>query len=147
MKKGIIILIWFVISIISYGEIKVSVHEHMKFKEINTRSIGQNIVGEGKIEIQADEEDIGKIIELTFLKKGMMTNRRNIIPVENFSVEEEYEKFELKGKTTIIKFYGTIDKRKIAKRRIAPEMIEGQYLGGMPIMVSVYEKEKTKDVK
>ena len=103
MKRLSIFVMFILISIIALGEIKVGVHKHMKFKQLNTRSIGQNIVGEGVIEITADEEDFGKVVELTFLKDGMMTNGKNIIPVENFSVEERFEKFIIKSKTILIR--------------------------------------------
>lgn len=141
MKKISLIIIFILISTFTFGEIKVGVHKHMKFRQLNTRSMGQNIVGEGVIEITADEEDFGKVIELTFLKEGMMTNGRNVIPVENFSVEERFEKFVIKSKTTLIRCFATLDKRKIGKRRIAPEMLEGDYRGAMPVMIAVYGKE------
>ncbi len=147
MKRLSIFVMFILISIIALGEIKVGVHKHMKFKQLNTRSIGQNIVGEGVIEITADEEDFGKVVELTFLKDGMMTNGKNIIPVENFSVEERFEKFIIKSKTILIRCFATVDKRKIDKRKIEPEMLEGDYKGAMPLMIAVHEKEEEKKEK
>ncbi|MFR8991174.1 MAG: hypothetical protein ACLVH9_08395 [Fusobacterium sp.] len=144
MKKINLIVIFILISIVSFGQIKVEIHKHMRFKQLNTRSIGQNIAGEGIIEIIADEEDFGKVIELTCVKNCLMTNGKNVIPVENFCVEEKFEKFELKNKTTLIKCFATIDKRKIAKRKIDSRMLEGEYKGAMPLMIAIYEKEKEK---
>ena len=49
---------------------KAEIHKQMRFKQLNTRSIGQNIAGEGIIEITADEEDfLEKFIELTCVLK------------------------------------------------------------------------------
>ncbi len=144
MKKLNIFIIFILISVISFGQIKAEIHKQMRFKQLNTRSIGQNIAGEGIIEITADEEDFGKIIELTCVKNCLMTNGKNVIPVENFCVEEKFEKFEIKSKTTLIRCFATIDKRKIAKRRIDPAMLEGEYKGAMPLMIAVYEKEEEK---
>lgn len=147
MKRLSIGLLFILFSAVAFGEIKAGIHKHMKFRQLNTRSIGQNIVGEGIIEITAGEEDFGKRIELTFLKNGMLTNGKNIIPVENFSVEERFENFEIKSKTTLIRCFATIDKRKIAKRRIASEMLEGEYKGAMPLMIAVYDRDLEKKVK
>lgn len=144
MKKFNIFIIFILISVISFGQIKVEIHKQMKFKQLNTRSIGQNIAGEGILEITADKEDFGKVIEITCVKNTIMTNGKNAIPVENFSIEEKFEKFEIKNKTTLIKCFATIDKRKIAKRKIDPVMLEGEYKGAMPLMIAVYEKEVEK---
>lgn len=144
MKKFCIFMIFILISAVSFGEIKAEVHRQMRFKQLNTRSIGQNIAGEGIIEITADEEDFGKIIEITTVENCIMTNGKNAIPVENFSVEEKFEKFEIKNKTTLIRCFATIDKRKTAKRKIDPALLEGEYKGAMPLMIAVYEKEEEK---
>ena len=147
MKKLNLIITFILISVVSFGQIKAKIHKNMSFKQLNTRSIGQNIVGEGVIEITADKEDFGKIIELISVKNCIMTNGKNIIPVENFSVEERFEKFELESKTTLIKCFATIDKRKISKRKVDPIILEGEYVGAMPLMIAVYEKDKTKGEK
>lgn len=100
-------------------------------------------MGEGVIEITAEEEDFGKIIEITFVKNGVLTNGKNAVQVENFSVEERFEKFEIKNKTTLIKCFATIDKRKISRKKIDSIMLEGEYKGVMPLMIAVYEKEES----
>lgn len=139
----IVIFLFIFLSSAVFGQIKAGIHEHMKFRQLNTRSIGQNVVGEGVIEITAEEEDFGKIIEITFVKNGVLTNGKNAVQVENFSVEERFEKFEIKNKTTLIKCFATIDKRKISRKKIDSIMLEGEYKGVMPLMIAVYEKEES----
>lgn len=74
MRKSILTMIFLLITTFSYSEIKVSVFENMKFENMNTKNMRNSIVGRGVLEIQADEEDFGKIIELTFVEKSLMTN-------------------------------------------------------------------------
>lgn len=144
MKKIMSILIFLLCTVNLFAEIKISIFQHMKFEEMNTRSIKNRIIGTGILEIQADEEDYGKIIELTFVEKGLMTNGKNRLDIEKFIVEKEYEdSFIIDRKTTKIKFYGIVDKRELDRKSITQaDMVQGEYVGALPIMISVYEKEE-----
>lgn len=153
MKKLYILVLMLVVTIFSYSEIKISIYEHMKFNDINTTDLKDNIIGIGTLQIQADEEDFGKELEFVFVKKGMMTNRQNVIPVENFSIDKrelddkKNNKIIIDSKTRLIKFYAVLDRRKISRKRMRDEMIEGEYVGAMPIMVSIYAPESKKESK
>ena len=70
MKKMMVFVLFLVFSMLSYSEIEVSVFENMKFENMNSRNLRRSIVGKGVLQIQADEEDFGKIIEL-----GSMVSR------------------------------------------------------------------------
>lgn len=144
MKKIMSILIFLLCTVNLFAEIKISIFQHMKFEEMNTRSIKNRIIGTGILEIQADEEDYGKIIELTFVEKGLMTNGKNRLDIEKFIVEKEYEdSFIIDRKTTKIKFYGIVDKGELDRKSITQaDMVQGEYVGALPIMISVYEKEE-----
>lgn len=144
MKKIMSILIFLLCTVNLFAEIKISIFQHMKFEEMNTRSIKNRIIGTGILEIQADEEDYGKIIELTFVEKGLMTNGKNRLDIEKFIVEKEYEDSSIiDRKTTKIKFYGIVDKRELDRKSITQaDMVQGEYVGALPIMISVYEKEE-----
>ena len=144
MKNIIKVLIFLFCTINTFAEIKMSIFQHMKFEEMNTRSIKNRVIGTGILEIQADDEDFGKIIELTFVEKGMMTNGKNVIDIKKFAVEKEFEDgFVIDRKTTKIKFYGIVDKKELERKSITQaDMVQGEYVGALPIMMSVYEKEK-----
>lgn len=153
MKKIFILILMFVITILSYSEIKISIYEHMKFNDINTTDLKDSIVGVGTLQIQADEEDFGKELEFVFVKKGMMTNRQNIIPIDNFTIDmtelddKRTNKIIIDRKTRLVKFYATLDRRKISRKKMADELVEGKYVGAMPIMVSIYAPEEKKESK
>lgn len=153
MKKIFILILMFVITILSYSEIKISIYEHMKFNDINTTDLKDSIVGVGTLQIQADEEDFGKELEFIYVKKGMMTNRQNIIPIDNFTIDKRElddkrnNKMIIDRKTKLVKFYAVLDRRKISRKRMNDEIIEGKYVGAMPIMVSIYAPEEKKESK
>lgn len=153
MKKIFTLILMFIITIFSYSEIKISIHEHMKFNDINTTNLKDNIIGVGTLQIQADEEDFGKELEFVFIKKGMMTNRQNVIPVENFTIDKRElddkrnNKMIIDSKTKLVKFYAVLDRRKISRKRMNDEIIEGEYVGAMPIMISIYAPEPKKESK
>lgn len=153
MKKIFTLILMFIITIFSYSEIKISIYEHMKFNDINTTNLKDNIIGVGTLQIQADEEDFGKELEFVFIKKGMMTNRQNVIPVENFTIDKRElddkrnNKMIIDSKTKLVKFYAVLDRRKISRKRMNDEIIEGEYVGAMPIMISIYAPEPKKESK
>lgn len=132
------------LSISSFAEVKISVYEHMKFKEINTKSFGKLTVGTGIIEIKADEEDIGKVINLNVLRKCYMTNKKHWIEVENLTIEDKDKEFVLDRKIKRIKIYGTINKNKINKKIKDADIIEGKYVGATPIIMTISEAEGDK---
>lgn len=153
MKKFLVVILLNLVSIMAHAEIKISIYEHMKFRDINVTDLKDSIIGEGVLQIQADEEDYGKELEFVFVKKGMMTNRQNIIPIDNFTIDmtelddKRTNKIIVDRKTRLIKFYATLDRRKISRKRLADELVEGKYVGAMPIMVSIYAPEEKKESK
>lgn len=143
MKKMMVFVLFLVFSILSYSEIEVSVFENMKFENMNSRNLRRSIVGKGVLQIQADEEDFGKIIELTFVEKSIMTNGKNPVMIRKIEVEDKYKKFVLNSKITHIEFTAVLNQRRIMKDNKPAEIVEGDYVGGIPIMVSVYKGENS----
>lgn len=142
MKWIKLIFIFFITFIFTYAEIKVSVYEHMKFKQINSLNTTKNIVGIGTLEILADEEDFGKVISINFYKDGYMTNKKHWIKVENLQVENNDKKFVIDRKSKKIKFYGQIDSRKLGGAAKDLSIIEGKYVGATPIILNIYSREE-----
>ncbi len=143
MKKMMVFVLFLVFSMLSYSEIEVSVFENMKFENMNSRNLRRSIVGKGVLQIQADEEDFGKIIELTFVEKSIMTNGKNPVVIRKITVEDKYKKFVLNSKITHIEFIAVLNQRRIMKENKPAEIVEGDYVGGIPIMVSVYKGENS----
>lgn len=145
MRKSILTIIFLLITTFSYSEIKVSVFENMKFENMNTKNMRNSIVGRGVLEIQADEEDFGKIIELTFVEKSLMTNGKNPVMIRKIEVEDKYKKFVLNSKITHIEFTAVLNQRRIKAESKPADVVEGKYVGGIPIMISVYKGENTNE--
>ena len=145
MKKVGIILLFLILNLVSYGEVKVTVFENMKFEKMNSQNLRSSIVGKGVLEIQADKEDFGKIVELTFVEKSIMTNGKNGVVIRKIEIEDKYKKFVINSKITHIEFTGVLNQRRIKKDGKTPDIVEGDYVGGIPIMVSIYDGEIDSD--
>lgn len=146
MKKTVMFILFLILTTFSYSEIKVSIFENMKFENMNSTNLRRSIIGKGILEIQADEEDIGKIIELTFVDKSLMTNERNAVLIRKITIDKKYEKFVLNSKITHIEFTAVLNQRRIKKENKPADIVEGDYVGGIPIMISVYKGENNSEI-
>lgn len=145
MKIIKLLIMFFTISILSYSEIEVKVFKHLTFKEINSTDMREAVVGKGVLQIEAEKEDYGKIIEFVFVEKGVMTNGKTPIQVEKFGLSnKDDEKITIDRKTRQVEFYAVVDKRKIGKKIVDANLLEGKYVGVMPIMINIYAPEQIK---
>lgn len=145
MKKMFLLTTLMILfSVSSFSEIKSKVYKNMSFENINVKGNVRQLVGTGILEITCDEEEIGSIIRLDFLKKGYITNKKNWIEIKKFHVEDKDKIFILNSKVKHIKFYGIIDIKNIGKNTLDGDLIEGKYVGATPILLSIYEKELIK---
>ena len=71
MKKIMLCMLFLLSSALSYSEVKISIFKNMKFENMNSTNLRNSIIGRGTLEIQADEEDFGKVVELTFVDKSL----------------------------------------------------------------------------
>ncbi len=146
MKKLFLLITSMILfSVNSFAEIKTKVYKNITFENINTKSNSRQLVGTGILEITCEEEEIGSIIRLDFLKKGYITNRKNWIEIKKFHIEDKDKIFILNSKVKHIKFYGIIDMKDIGKNIIDGDLIEGKYVGATPILLSIYEKGLIKE--
>lgn len=125
----------------SFGEIFVKIHEPIRFQNHNTRSISSNtLVGEGILEIYTDDEkeDLGKKIIFRFPENGTMSNKKKNIKVEKYSLEIKEKEFILTNKRELIKVFAYINKNNFSNYN-ETELIEGEYSGTIPIILSVYK--------
>lgn len=145
MKIIKLLMMFFTISILSYSEIEVKVFKHLTFQEINSTDMREAVVGKGVLQIEAEKEDYGKVIEFVFVEKGLMTNGKTPIQVEKFSLsDKDDERIIIDRKTRQVEFYAVVDKRKIGKKIVDAKLLEGKYVGVMPIMINIYAPEQIK---
>ena len=143
MKRTVMFILFLILTTFSFSEVKVSVFENMRFENMNSRNLKRSIVGKGILEIQADEEDFGKIIELTFVEKSLMTNGKNAVLIRKITVDDKYKKFVLNSKITHIEFTAVLNQRRIKQENKDADIVEGDYVGGIPIMISIYKGDSS----
>lgn len=145
MKIIKLLMMFFTISILSYSEIEVKVFKDLTFQEINSTDMREAVVGKGILQIEAEKEDYGKVIEFVFVEKGVMTNGKTTIQVEKFGLsDKDDERITIDRKTRQVEFYAVVDKRKIGKKMVDAKLLEGKYVGVMPIMINIYAPEQIK---
>ena len=141
MKK-ILLGMMFLLSFQSFAKIEISIFEPIRFKYFNTRDLGTDkIVGEGIIQVSTDnkEEDIGKKLVFDFPKSGLMTNRKKWVKIEKYHLELPEKEMIITQETEHIKVYAILDRRDIDKGEEA-DIIEGDYIGYVPIVISQYSR-------
>lgn len=153
MKKIIELLGMILISSFAFGEVSIKINEPIRFKDFNTRSIERDyIVGEGSFEVSTDNEkgDLGKKIIFRFPEQGYMSNKKNTIKINKYSMETDDNSMIISTKREIVKFYALVNRREIGKNN-TPEVIEGEYVGYVPVVFSLYENivkgGKTNEIK
>lgn len=141
MKKRLLILL-ILIYIKSYSEITLKIHEPIRFKNINTKAVGDIIVGEGSIEIISNnlEIDGNKKFIFKFPKKGLMTNKKRWIKIEKYVMEDSDKEFKMIREKKLVKIFAIIERAKLNDQGIRAEDLEGEYIGYIPIIVEQYGK-------
>lgn len=144
MKKRFsgIVCIFFILSYISFGKIEIKVIEPMVFKRLNSEALGSKVIAKGVIEVSTDnkEEDYGKLLKFLFPRIGYLTNKKHWLKVEGFYIEKDNDEVVLTREKEHINFYGIIDRKNIGKRDFPPEVLEGNYIGYIPIDIAQYSR-------
>lgn len=65
--------------------------------------------------------------------------------IRKIEVEDKYKKFVLNSKITHIEFTAVLNQRRIKAESKPADVVEGKYVGGIPIMISVYKGENTNE--
>lgn len=141
MKKILWLIGICIISSLAFGEVHIKIHEPIRFKDLNTRSLERDyLVGEGSFEVYTDneQEDIGKKIVFRFPEVGYMTNKKNTIKIDKYSMETDENSMIVSTKREIVKFYALVNRREIGKNK-EPRVVEGEYVGYVPVVFSLYE--------
>ena len=127
MKKIMLCMLFLLSSALSYSEVKISIFKNMKFENMNSTNLRNSIIGRGTLEIQADEEDFGKVVELIFVDKSLMTNGKNSVVIRKINIEDRYKKFVINSKITHIDFTAVLNQRRIKRENKDVRIIEGDY--------------------
>ena len=141
MKK-LIMFLFILIKSISFSEINIKIFEPIRFKEISTIGLGSDrVIGIGILEISTDnfEVDKDKKLKFNFPKKGLMTNRKKWIKIYEYRLETLNNDFIITKKIEQIKIFAILNKRDIDNGEEA-DVIEGDYIGYVPIIISQYSK-------
>lgn len=148
MKKIVTILNMILLCSFAYGKVSVKIHEPIRFQPHNIRSISNSkLVGKGTLEISTDNEieDLGKKIVFSFIDSGVMTNKKNWIKVEKYQLKNQKKEVLITKKRELIDVYAIVDKSQFKNYQEA-ERIEGEYVGRLPIVLSLYSTQ-SKEVK
>lgn len=155
MKKLLFILMT-IISCSSYSEIKLKIHEPMRFEAINLSTMSDAVIGRGSIEIYTDdiENDYGKKLVFKFPEKGLMTNKKRWLKIEKYLMEDKDKVIIIENERRVVNIYAVIDRSTINDGKMEAKFIEGEYVGRIPIVASQYTKilgkkegSETKEVK
>lgn len=143
MKKKFLLYL-LTLSSLTFSEIKVRIAEPMRFGDINTTHVGKTkALGKGVIEVYTDnkEEDIGKKIVFEFPEYNLVTNRKNWVKVEKLAMETKDKEIIVTKEREQFNLYAVLERKDINSGKDA-DIIEGEYIGYIPIIVSQYRKRE-----
>lgn len=141
MKK-LILITMMVLNMVTFSEVKVRIHEPVRFKNVNTKAYGEVAIGQGSIEVYstAIEEDLGKLIKIRFPEQGLLTNQKRWLKVEKYKIAKVDEEFVIDREKRIVNFYAFIRRRELNKSDLDGTRVEGEYLGYTPVLIEQYGK-------
>ena len=145
MKK-ILLISLFLIGSLAYGELRLRIHEPIRFENVNTKAVGDVVVGQGSIEVFLDdlENDRNKKFIFKFPKKGLMTNKKRWVEIDKYIMEDSDKEFKMTRDKKIVKIYAVIERRKLNSQFIDGEDLQGEYIGYVPIIVEQYGRPINK---
>lgn len=138
--KNVFLMIFITIYSLSFSEIKVKIVEPLRFRDINHTEVGPNqVVAVSHVEIYTTEKekDLGKRITFKFPNFVNMTNRKKWVKVEKVGMDRKQNEIILENERELVKFYAILDRRELDKGE-SIEVIEGEYVGQLPIIMGVY---------
>ncbi|MGL4935571.1 MAG: hypothetical protein ACRC51_08840 [Cetobacterium sp.] len=147
MKRILMLVLGIVqLSVTAYSDIRLKIHEPIRFENVNTKAVGDLVIGQGSIEVITDnlEVDRNKKFIFKFPKKGLMTNKKRWIQIDEYMMEDSDKTFKVDREKKIVKIYAVIERRKLNDQLISAEELEGEYIGYVPIIVEQYGKPITK---
>lgn len=141
MKK-ILLFVYLMMVTITYSEIKLKIHEPMRFENINMTTLLDTVIGKAVIELSTDdiEKDFGKKLTFKFPESGLMTNKKRWLKIEKYMMEESDKNIILENERRLINIYAVIDRKVINDGKLEAKFVEGEYVGYLPVIVSQYSE-------
>lgn len=139
MKK-IFLMIFITVFSLSFSEIKVKIVEPLRFRDINHTEVGPNqVVAVSHVEVYTTdkEKDLGKRITFKFPNFVNLTNRRKWVKVEKVGMDRKQNEIILENERELVKFYAILNRRELDRGENI-KVIEGEYVGQLPIIMGVY---------
>lgn len=142
MIKKITLFIFISLGAVSYSEVSLKIHEPMRFENINMTTVSDAVVGKAIIEISTDdyENDYGKKLIFKFPESGLMTNKKRWLKIEKYMIEDSDKNIILENKRRLINIYAIINRKTINDGKLDAKILEGEYVGYLPVVVSQYSK-------
>lgn len=140
MKKMYLLIVFMAIFSMSFGEIKLKIVEPLRFRDVNSTEVGPNqVIAIAHLEVYTTnkEEDLGKRITFKFPQFINMTNRKKWIKVEKVGIDRKEGEIILEKERELVKIYAVLDRRELDKGEQI-EIIEGEYVGHLPVVMGVY---------
>ncbi|MGL6113905.1 hypothetical protein [Cetobacterium sp. SF1] len=142
MVKKLFLLFLFC-NILAYGNIHIKIFQPLRFSDINTQGLASDeVIGKGILQIQTDDlkEDCGKKLVFLFPERGLMTNRKKWVKIDEYYMDKGTKEIIIDRETIQVPFYAKLSKDNFRNYNEDPEIVEGDYIGYVPIIVSQYGK-------
>lgn len=142
MKKIALIFLNLILSTASFSALSVKIYEPIRFSHINTTAIGEEAVAEGTLEITSSnlEEDFEKKLKFRFPNNNLMTNRKRWLKINRVEMDNPKKELIVTGEKMHVKFYAVISRRELNSFTTPGEVLEGEYVGVIPMIIEEYGK-------
>lgn len=140
--KYLMIVGLFLINFISFAEIKIKIHEPMRFDNINISTFKNAVIGKATLEISTDdlENDFGKKLVFKFPDEGLMTNKKRWLKIDKYIMDKNEKNIIIENKRRLVNIYAFIDRTSLNNNKFDAKVLEGEYVGYLPIIISQYSK-------
>ncbi|MGL4987813.1 MAG: hypothetical protein ACRCYM_00420 [Cetobacterium sp.] len=128
----------------AFSKIKITT-KPVVFKEVRAQSSGNyksRAVARGVIEIYSDnlEEDFGKLVTFSFPEYTYITNHKRWVKTDKIVFKKNEKDVIIDSENKKIIFHVVLDKKELSKEENR-ELIDGIYVGILPMNYSIYSKE------
>ncbi|MGL4904405.1 MAG: hypothetical protein ACRC34_02760 [Cetobacterium sp.] len=128
----------------AFCKVKITI-KPIVFKEIRAQSSGNyksRAVARGVVEIYSDnlDDDFGKLVSFTFPEYTYITNHKRWVKTDKIVFKKNEKDVIIDSENKKIIFHVVLDKKELSKEENR-ELIDGIYVGVLPMNYSIYSKE------
>ncbi|MGL4866009.1 hypothetical protein [Cetobacterium sp.] len=142
MRRVILILLNLILFKVGFSALSIKIYEPIRFSHINTTMIGEEAVAEGTLEITSNnlDEDFQKKLKFRFPNNNLMTNRKRWLKVRRVEMDNSKKELVITSEKMHVKFYAVIDRKELNSFTTPGEILEGEYIGIIPMVIEEYGK-------